>query len=175
MIDARHYRVVETLRNGVEICIRAARAEDLAGVLEAFRQLEAQSVYLRFFGPKKELSEADIRQFVNTDFDNQVRLLCTLFRDGHEVVIAAASYVRAGDAAAEVAFVVEEDYHGLGIARRMMHHLGVIARGAGIKQLVAEVLPQNNAMLAVFRGCGWPVSLHTEDGTVHVSMALGAG
>lgn len=175
MNDARHYRVQETLRNGLEVVIRAARPDDVPRLVEAFRELEAQSVYLRFFGPKKELSEADLRQFVNTDFDQQVRLLCTLSRDGREIVIGSATYVRVGDTAAEVAFVVEEDYHGLGIARRLIRHLGVIAEGAGIREFVAEVLPHNNAMLAVFRGCGWPVSLHTEDGTVHVSLALAAG
>lgn len=172
MIDAHHYRAVETLRNGLEVCIRAARQDDLERALAAFRELEAQTIYFRFFGPKKEFSDAEIQQFINMDFQQRVMLFCTLLQDGQEIVIASATYVRLGDTSAEVAFLVEEDYQRLGIARRMIGHLGKIAVDAGISKFIAEVLPANSAMLGVFRACGWPVATHTQDGVVHVSIDL---
>jgi hypothetical protein len=57
----------------------------------------------------------------------------------------------------------------------MMAHLGKIAVAAGIKSFIAEVLPRNDAMLNVFRRCGWPMMTKTEDGTVHVRLDLTAG
>ena len=78
MIDARNYRITETLRNGVELCIRAACPDDLAGVLEAFEKLDAETVYLRFFGPKKGFSEAELDRFRHIDFDQRVTLLFPL-------------------------------------------------------------------------------------------------
>jgi RimJ/RimL family protein N-acetyltransferase len=172
MNDPRHYSSRETLRNGLEVCIRAARPSDLERVINAFNELEPESIYFRYFGPKKSFSDADINQFINTDFKQRVTLLCTLMRDGSEIVIASATYVRIDDKSAEVAFLVEEDYHRLGIAGRMIRHLGGIAAADGIKTFIAEVLPDNKAMLGVFKACGYPTSSHTEDGTVHVALAI---
>jgi hypothetical protein len=96
-------------------------------------------------------------------------------REGCEVVIASATHARVGEAAAEVAFVVEEDYHRLGIACRLLHHLGRIAADGGIGSFVAEVLLHNIGMLGVFERCGWPMLLKRADGTVHVTLALNNG
>jgi GNAT superfamily N-acetyltransferase len=172
MSDARQYFEKETLANGLEVCIRASRPDDLGRVIEAFRELDPESVYLRYFGPKKDFSATELRNFREADFNTRVILLCTILREQREVVIAAATYVRVGEAAAEVAFVVEEDYHRLGIARRMLQHLGRIATAAGIKTFVAEVLPYNTSMLGLFGRCGWPIETKTEDGTVHVTLTL---
>lgn len=172
MIDARNYQVTETLRNGVEVCIRASRPEDTDRVVEAFHELDPESVYLRFFGPKKELSAADLKRFRETDFTSRVILLCTVQRDNREIVIAVGTYARAGDASAEVAFVVEEDYHRLGIARRLLGHLGTIAKNAGVRTFTAEVLPHNTGMRSVFERSGWPMTVRTSDGIVHVTLDL---
>lgn len=174
-MDARHYVASELLKNGLELCIRAARPDDVGRVVEAFQALEKESVYLRFFGPKKELTPAELQRFRETDFVNRVTLLGTIVRDGREIVIASATYVRVDEHDAEVAFVVEEDYHRLGIAGRMLRHLGAIAQAAGIRHFVAEVLPHNKAMLGVFGRCGWPMQSHVADGTVHLSLALAGG
>lgn len=173
MIDASKYSSTEILKNGLEICIRATRPDDWERVLAAFHELDSESIYFRFFGHKKEFTSAEVRQFRETDFKSRVRLIATLNREGDEVVIAAASYARIGAAAAEVAFVVEEDYHRLGIARRLLRHLGTIATDAGVEEFVAEVLPSNAGMLGVFGSCGWPMSSRMRDGAVHVTLALG--
>ncbi len=172
MIDAKQYLAREPLRNGLEVCVRAAHPDDAELLIEAFHKLAPESIYLRFFGPKKEVSAADIQRFQQADFINRVVLLCTIKEDGREIAIASGTYVRIGDDAAEVAFIVEEDYHRLGIARRLLTHLGKIATAAGIKTFLAEVLPHNGSMLGVFGRCGWPMTSHTEDGTVHITLTL---
>ena len=175
MIDARQYAATETLRNGLSVCFRASRPDDVERIVTAFHELDPESVYLRFFGPKKEISSAEIQRFRDADFINRVIVLCTTLRDGKEIVIASGTYVRVNENEAEVAFIVEEDFHRLGIAGRLMKHLGRIAQAAGLKIFVAEVLPHNSAMLNVFGRCGWPMSAKTADGTVHVTLDLSAG
>ncbi len=173
MVDARNYSARETLRNGLEVCIRAARPDDSDLLIEAFNKLDPESVYLRFFGPKKEFSAADVKRFREADFITRVILICTVQEDGREIVIASGTYARAEDAAtAEVAFIVEEDYHRLGIARRLLTHLGKIATAVGIRTFIAEVLPHNTAMLGVFGRCGWPMSTHSADGVTHITLDL---
>ena len=172
MIAARNYSVRETLRNGLEVCVRAARPEDSDLLIEAFHKLDPESIYLRFFAPKKEVSAADVKRFRETDFDTRVILLCTVQENGREIVIASGTYVRAADGAAEVAFIVEEDYHRLGIARRLLTHLGKIAMNSGIRTFIAEALPHNTAMLGVFGHCGWPMTTHSADGVTHITLDL---
>jgi GNAT superfamily N-acetyltransferase len=73
---------------------------------------------------------------------------------------------------AEVAFTVEEDYQGQGMAGMLLQRLITMARAQGVKQFTAEVLAQNPAMLAVFAHCGLPVKEKYEGDTIHVTMPL---
>lgn len=172
MIDARHYLASETLRNGLEIRIRALRPDDGERIVEAFSKLDPETVYTRFFSNKKEVSEADLRVIRELDFETRVVLVATLTENGREIIIASSSYSLYEDKTAEIAFIVEEDYHGLGIGRRLLGHLGKIARARGITTFTAEVLYQNLAMLKVFTASGWPMKRTTEDGAVLISLAL---
>ncbi|RZI44249.1 GNAT family N-acetyltransferase [Herbaspirillum sp. HC18] len=171
-MDARQYYEKETLRNGLAVVIRAARPDDAERMVDAFKELDATSIYTRFFSPKKEITEAELQRFRETDFDTHVRLICTVERDGREVVIASALYVKISEDSAEVAFVVEEDYQRLGISKRLLSHLGKIALANGLKTFTAEVLPYNKAMLGVFQNCGWRMTSRTVDGAIHVTLGL---
>jgi len=172
VIDARNFCVSEVLRNGMEVRIRALHPDDGERMAEAFRKLGPESVFTRFFSFKDGLNEADHRLIREMDFDDRVALIVTHRVEGREVVIASSSYARCGADAAEVAFVVEEDFHGLGIARRLLAHLGRIARERGISRFIAEVLVANTAMLKVFSAVGWPMQKTTADGTVHIALSL---
>ena len=173
MIDARHYAVRETLRNGLEVLVRALHPDDGERIAEAFSKLDKESVYTRFFGPKTGLTDKDYQTIRELDFDTRVALVVTIMEGGREVIIASGSYSCFAPDAAEVAFTVEEDYHGLGIARRLLEHLGRIAGERGLVRFEAEVLPYNNAMLKVFAASGWPMSKRSEDGAIHITLALG--
>jgi ribosomal protein S18 acetylase RimI-like enzyme len=67
---------------------------------------------------------------------------------------------------------VEEDYHRLGIAGRVLRHLTDIARAKGITAFEAEVLSQNRSMLAVFERSGLLMRKRLEDGVLHVTLSL---
>ena len=180
MIDEHRYAVTETLRNGMPVTIRAVRPDDRERLVAAFEKLEAESVYARFFSYKDELTDAELEHFTEVDFDRHVVLLVTTGTGDDEIVIGGGSYTAyassAGGRSAEVAFIVAEDYHGLGIAGRFLHHLAVIARERGIDRFEAEVLPDNRAMLAVFARSGLPTTEHRLDGAIRVTMELaGAG
>jgi RimJ/RimL family protein N-acetyltransferase len=178
MNDARHFAVEETLRDGTRITIRAVRPDDRERIAKAFGQLDRESVYTRFFAYKSELSAAELARIDTMDFVRDVMLVATIRSAGDETVIAGARYIAHaatdGTLIAEVAFTVEEDYHGLGIAGRLLTHLIAIARAAGITRFEAEVLPGNKAMLAVFARSGLPMQQQRGDGVVHLTLALDA-
>lgn len=175
MIDAHRYRADESLRNGLAISVRAARPEDRERISKAFAKLERETVYTRFFSYKSELRPEELARLQTMDFVHDVMLVATIPSNGDETVIASARYVASDDLrTAEVAFVVEEDYQGLGIAGRLMQHLVAIARERGIRELEADVLADNKRMLAVFGRCGLPMRQRRDGGTVHVTLTLEA-
>jgi len=53
-----------------------------------------------------------------------------------------------------------------------MHHLAAIARESGLKELIAEVLPDNVPMLKVFEKSGLRLSTTREARVVHVALQL---
>ena len=165
-----------TLKSGVEARIRAIRPDDKSRILEAFNNLEPESIYTRFFTAKKTLTEDELRKLTEVDFQNNVALVVTLGPTDSETIIGAARYAAyegsQGRRSAEVAFTVEEDYQGQGIASRLLHRLASIARRNGVICFEAEVLAENKAMLAVFNRSGLSPRQKFEDGTIHVAMPL---
>jgi RimJ/RimL family protein N-acetyltransferase len=179
LIDAANYEVTETLKKGALVKIRSIRPEDKEKISEAFRNLESESIYTRFFQQKKSLSEKELKGATEVDFENVVALVVTIGEGDNEIVIGGGRYVildgSVAAPSAEVAFTVEEDYHGQGIAGRLLQHLGRIGREKGVHDFVAEVLPENKAMLAVFSRSGFPMEKHHEEGVVHVTLSLKEG
>ncbi len=176
VVDAKHYAVEETLKDGISVTIRAARPGDEGKIRQAFRNLEAETIYTRFFAFKNEVTDAELARITGADFERNVALLVTIGSGETETVIGGASYFSTDDAApdrsAECAFTIEEDYQGLGIASSLLRHLVRIARDHGLARLEADVLARNLPMLAVFRRSGLPMTLRHEDDTVHVTLSL---
>ena len=168
--------VSETLRSGLVVTIRALKPSDRDKMERAVRGLDRESIYTRLFTYRAELTEAGLERIMRFDPDSEVVLVVTTGEGDGETVIGSGRYVvsRAADSApsAEVAFVVEEDYHGQGIAGRLLRHLAVVGRSQGIARFEASVLPRNKAMLSVFARSGLPMEKRIVDGEVHVTLTL---
>lgn len=179
MYDVKNFKTSDILKNGMTVTIRSVRSSDKALLIEAFSKLEPETVYTRFFHNKTSLTDAELARITEPDFTKEVGLVATIDRPEKELIIGAARYVmlQAGqkeECSAEVAFLVEEDYQGLGIASRLLGHLARIARERGVKRFEAEVLARNSAMLAVFKRSGLDCQLKREDGEIHITMPLNA-
>ena len=181
MTDPRDYTRTETLKNGLTVTIRHLRPDDRERIATAFKLLDRQSVYMRLFSYRSELSEAALDRLMRVDPEREVALVVTTGTGDGEVVIGSGRYIASGAATpggnggertAEVAFVVEEDYQGLGIAGRLLRHFADIARAQGIAAFEADVLAENKSMLAVFARSGLPMEKRRDGGTVHVRLAL---
>ena len=172
MSGASEYSAVEPLRDGRRVEIRALKPDDREGLVAAVGRTSDQSLYRRFFGAKRDFSEREIAFFLNVDFVNHVALVAVLEEDGRPVIIAGGRYVVVQPGKAEVAFAVVDQYQGRGIGAALMRHLAAIARAAGLTELIAEVLPENTAMLKVFEKSGLHVSTTREPRVVHVALGL---
>jgi GNAT superfamily N-acetyltransferase len=147
MLEAAKYSAVELLRDGRRMEIRALRLDDQAELVAAVGRTSDQSLYRRFFGVKRDFSEKDIAFFVNVDFTNHVALVAVAEEEGRRVIVGGGRYIVVRPETAEVAFAVVDEYQRQGIGSALMRHLAALARDAGLKELIAEVLPNNIPML----------------------------
>jgi len=173
MTSAADYSAVERLRDGRTIEIRALRPDDRDDMLAAVERTSVQSRRRRFFVPKRGFSDKEITFFMNIDFANHVALVAHIDEDGHPVIAGGGRYIVTQPGKAELAFVVIDAYQGKGIGTALMRHLLVIARNSGLKELTAEVLPENAAMLKVFSGFGFRSGAGSDPQVRHLSLQLG--
>jgi GNAT superfamily N-acetyltransferase len=177
-MDASTFRSEETLGDGTRVTFRAAGPGDAPRYRKAFAALDPTSIYTRFFGYRHELSEQELARLDALTFEEEAIIVATVLNEGEEVIVGSGHYVSLGGRpprrSAELAFVVEEDYQGRGIARRLLGHLATIARAAGFTHFEAEVLAGNRAMLAVFERCGFGMEQRREGTSFHVTLSLPA-
>ncbi len=174
--ESRSFDRQAALRNGTPVRIRGVRPDDRDKVVAAFGKLDQNSVYTRFFSFKKELSDFDLELLHADRGREDMALMVSLGAGADEIVIAGCRYVvgtaEDGESAAEIAFTVEEDYQGQGIAGMLLDALTEIARAHGIARFEADVLASNASMLGVFKRSGLPLTTRREGGVLHLAMEL---
>jgi len=171
-LEPANYSAFETLRDGRPVEIRALRPDDRADLLAAVGRSSAVSLYRRFFAVRRHFTEPEIGGFLNVDFVDHVALVAVVVESGRPVIAGGARYVVVEPGRAEVAFAVVDQYQGQGFGAALMRHLAAIAQAAGLKELIAEVLPDNVPMLKVFEKSGFPVGMKREPQVVHVTLRL---
>jgi len=172
--DPRLYSVEELLRDGASIHIRAIRPDDRERLVEHFQGLSARSVYFRFFGAKRRLTDDELDRFTRLDFVERAALVATLRERGEECIIGVGRYATVPGAtrSADTAFAVADEHQGRGIGTVLLEHLLRIARLNDITEFQADVLGENNRMLEVFAASGLVVTRSLEAGVVHLSFPV---
>jgi acetate---CoA ligase (ADP-forming) len=161
------------LRDGTTLRLRAPGRADSDALAEFFGGLSEHSLYLRFHGTRA-VDDKLVEHFVDPDWRERGVLVGT-FADagGKERIVAVGEYDRLRDpTAAEAAFTVADDSQGRGIGTRLLERLAALAAENGIDRFVAEVMPENRAMLGVFEGAGLEVTRELEGGEFEIQFPI---
>jgi ribosomal protein S18 acetylase RimI-like enzyme len=172
MAEAADYSAPEHLRDGRAVEIRALHPDDRADMLTAIGHTGTESLRRRFFVPKKGFSERELAFFLNVDFESHIALVAQIDEDGRPAIVGGGRYVVVQPGQAEIAFMVVDAYQDQGMGTILMRHLAILARDAGLKELIAEVLPENNAMLKLFRKFGFKTASRGSPQVIHVALQL---
>src|SRR6516165_5617361 len=106
VLKAADYSVVERLRDGSGIEIRAIRPADDQEMLEAIGRTSVQSLQRRFFVPKLHFSDKELDFFIhNVDFKDHVALVAELKENGSRVIVGGGRYIMVKSGQAEMAFM----------------------------------------------------------------------
>jgi RimJ/RimL family protein N-acetyltransferase len=173
MSEAIDYSARELLSDGSQIEIRALRREDEADMLAAVGKTSAQSLQRRFFVMKRHFSDRERAFFLDVDFKNHVAIVAVAEEAGRKVIVGGGRYIVFEPGRAEMAFVVIDTWQGRGVGSILMRHLIKIAKDdAGLLELTAEVLPENTAMIKVFKKFGFSPASRRTPQTVHLVLKL---
>jgi len=118
------------------------------------------------------LSKEDAVRFTHVDYENRMAMVATVGDGADESIVAVVRYDRTDAESAEVAFVVADDWQGLGIAPAILCDLAAYARKRGISRLVAITMGSNMHMLDLLRHCGFPVTMRYVDGDVEGTLDI---
>jgi acetyl coenzyme A synthetase (ADP forming)-like protein len=160
------------LRDGSVVQLRLSEFSDHAALVRFFHELSAESRRLRFFGIAEPSDEIVTRFCDSRDPARNVTLLALRLADGDLKPIAVGSYFSTGDATAEVAFAVDDRFHGKGLGTMLLERLAAIAGAHGFKRFEAMTLADNAAMLEVFHESGFEIRSKTDRGCVNVQLSI---
>jgi len=171
-LDSYHYSM--KLANGKRVEFRPLLPSDEFESRHFFYSLQEDSIYYRFFNKRKVFSRKMLQQqWAEVDYRRNMTLIGLMQLGKRKQIVAIGSYAEIGNDSAEVAFLVKERLHGMGIASFLLESLETIAKENNYKEFVATVLAENRKMLKVFQKRYPDVKLiRSGSGEVEVEMVF---
>jgi GNAT superfamily N-acetyltransferase len=156
------------LRDGARVSVRAATAGDEPALRTLLNGLCAEHLRLRFFTGAVDVDDA--AHTVAATGEGRFGLVA---HGEAGALVGHALYVQIDATRAEVAVEVADHVHGRGLGTILVEQLAAIAEHRGIERFVAEVMPENHAMLDVFRNA-FDARLSFREGIEYVEFPTSA-
>ena len=159
----------EPLATSAPLMIRPIRPSDSIGLQHAFdHDFSANSRYLRFHTPLRNLSDVMVHYLTHVDGIDHVALVAIEFAPGQPVNgVGVARFVRDTNdpGAAELAAAVVDHAQGRGIGRRLLEALARAAHARGIERFHMDVLSNNRKVVS------WALRLGAISGAMQGGVA----
>lgn len=165
-----HWEADVLLRDGRTAHLRPILPDDIDALVEFYDLVSAQSKYYRFFAPMPTLSTRELNRITHVDHHDRVCFVLLVA----EKIIALGQYEGIGDGRAEVAFLVQDAHQGRGIGQLLLEHLAQAGRESGMTRFEAQVLPDNKAMVQVFKEMGYRIASGWEEGALNFHFEIKA-
>jgi acyl-CoA hydrolase/RimJ/RimL family protein N-acetyltransferase len=160
-----------TFKGDLIVKFRAIKPSDEEEMRRLFYRFSDTSVYYRYFSPIKSMPHRKMQEYVNIDYKRMMSLVGTIELSGTQRIIAEGRYVRHHKLPfADVAFIVDENYQGRGIASFLFETLIRIAHEHRIEWFTADVIADNKAMLKVFEKAPFPIRAVMESGIYNLTI-----
>ncbi len=157
----------DTLKDGTQIFFRPVKPTDEPALSEMLYSLSNQSVHTRYFTYTMTFPHKDVQKLTNIDYRNDIAIVGVVPSPTGEDIVAIAQYfLDPKTQAAEVAFIVQDEWQQKGMGTFLMDYIAQIARQRGVRHFYAKVLPANKPMLAIFHNSGFKVNTEF-DGDAH--------
>lgn len=164
-------RTDHVFKGGLKAHVRVIQPSDESMIRDLFYSLSSASVYFRYFSPRASMPHDNLTEYVSFSQDKGISLVVTIGPMETCRIIAEARYASGGGSEfPEVAFMVDQNFQGRGIAGFLLNYLIEIGRERGEKGFRADVLISNSAMLKIFENMPFVTHSTIEDGVVSLKF-----
>ncbi|MDD9302655.1 MAG: GNAT family N-acetyltransferase [Desulfobacter sp.] len=178
LADSAHFypkeiETTQTFKDGLNVKFRAIRPSDEEQMRRLFYRFSDKAIYYRYFSPIKTMPHSKMQAYVNVDYRDVISVVGMVGEPGNQTLISEARIAKYPDKPfVDIAFVVDEDYQGKGIATFLFQMLTRLAKERGAVKMTADVLSSNRAMLKVFEKGEYPLTAKLEGGAYALSIDL---
>jgi RimJ/RimL family protein N-acetyltransferase len=159
------------LRDGREVHVRPTRTGDSGALQELFYRLDEEDVQTRFFQKLTSLTDTAAQHLCSVDYEEEMAFAAVVGPPERERIVGTSCYyLNPATGLAEVSYMVDPDWQGVGLGGVLHNRLVEYAGARGIRGFTADVLVRNSAMLRVFEHAGHDVTITTSDGVHEVTM-----
>jgi len=168
--ELEHYA---TLRDGTEIFFRPIKPVDEPALSEMLYSLSEHSVRTRYMTRTVAFPHKDVQQLTNIDYLHNLAIVGVVPGPGGEDIVAIAQYfLDPKTQAAEVAFLVQDEWQAKGMGTFLLDYITQVARQRGVKKFYAKVLADNRPMLAIFQNSGYKVNVEFDGDIYNISYDI---
>lgn len=149
------------LGDGQKILIRPIRPEDEPAHVKFLSKINPQDIRFRFFGQIRDLPHSEMARLTQIDYDREMALIAKLpyGDDEGETVGVVRTITDPNNERTEFAIIVRSDIKGRGLGRILLQMMIEYCSRRGTKEMVGQVLRDNEVMLALTSQIGFTRSL----------------
>lgn len=167
-----------TLKDGTQIIIRPIRPEDKPLAVRFHKTLSDRSVYFRYFHLMQLTQRIDHERMMRLcfiDYDREMALVAD-YQDpvsGDREILAVGRLSKLhGINEAEFSMLVSDPFQCRGLGTELLQRLLQVGRDEHLKQINADILPENTAMQRVCEKIGFRLEARVDLGVVRAEMNL---
>jgi acetyltransferase len=168
----KKYELLWTLKNGQEVLLRPIKPEDEPLWLEMFQSFSEESIRYRFFQMLRDTPHEVRVRYCNIDYDREIAIVAEIVEEGKRKILGVSRVsIETDGKHGETAFIVSDQWQGLGLGTKMVDYTLDIAKEKGVESVYAIMLPDNYRALSLTKKMGFTID-YIEDGTVKASLNL---
>jgi acyl-CoA hydrolase/RimJ/RimL family protein N-acetyltransferase len=159
------------LRDGREVRLRPTRTSDTRAMQDLFYRLSDEDRETRFLHKLNSLTDTAAQYLCSVSYEDEMAFAAVVGPSAHERIVAASCYyLNPASGLAEVAYMVDPEWQGLGLGGILHGGLVEYAREHGARGLTADVLLGNTPMMRVFKRGDHSLSIKTHAGVHELTM-----
>jgi len=144
------------LEDNTFLCFKSLEKNDRERFLDGFSKLSRKTVYQRFFGFMKELTDKQVKDFLDTDKKNHIAW-AAFDIVGDDIIGAGVGRFKRSETnpnEAELALTVIDEYQGKGTGTVLLAILYYLAGKLDVDILTGIILSVNSKLISRFRELG---------------------
>ena len=144
------------IRDNTYLCFKTLEKRDREKIIEGFKKLSKSSVYHRFFGFMKELSDKQLEDLLNVDKKNHVAWTAFDIKDEDMIGVGVGRFKRltTNSNEAELALTVIDEYQNKGVGSILLAIMYYLAGKLKIDIFTGFILSDNSRLIQRFRELG---------------------